>query len=67
MLTPRMIRELLRRTEQAQQLLDVGATGASYVQPLNDAREHLEHVRLTLVGAITSAEQLAGRSIDNIR
>lgn len=80
MMTPRTVRELLRRVEAAQSLLDSSLAGAPVnratmvttlsgqrVIELNDARENLEHVRLTLVGAIASHEQLAGRKLEDVR
>ncbi len=75
-LSARVVRELLRRTEQAQKLIEGVSftmsaasgptTGASQVN-LDDAKLHLEHVRLTLCGAISSDELLAGLPVGKAR
>jgi len=66
MITPRVVRELLRRVELAQQLV-VRVGSACSFPDLDASHEHLEHVRLTLVAVITSHEQLAGRKLEDIR
>ncbi len=69
MMSPTVMRELLRRVECAQGCIDrrVGAYWRPTAEAADDAREHLEHVRLVLVGAIATNEYTAGRDVREIR
>lgn len=60
-MTPRVVRELLRRVEHAKELMvfaypgdTMGPSKKAQQRYIVEANEHLEHVRLTLVGAVAS-------------